>query len=90
MSNSEFWPVTEPWSAGYEMVQNAEVHAWPQEEAVMDFDMFDKLQGQFGRPLVGYVDGLHYHFKPERQIPQGAAAIPEDNHVDPEVLLIQR
>lgn len=89
MPKSEFRPVTEPFSKGYDLILNAEVYEWPQEEAIMDSDMFKKLLGQFGSPLVGYVDGLHYHFKPERSIPQGAVAVPEDNHVEAETLLIQ-
>jgi hypothetical protein len=82
--------VTEPFSAGYELVHGAEVHTLNDEEAIMDFEMFNSLEAQFGDPLVGYVGGLHYHFKPERAIPPSAIAVPADNHDDPDTLLIQR
>lgn len=88
--SEQFNPVTEPWSAGYDLVQNAEVHQYPEEEAMMDFEMFDALAAQFGQNFVGYIGGLHYQFKRERSVPSGAVAVPRDNHVNPDTLLIQR
>lgn len=82
--------VTEPFSSGYELIHNATVHTFEQDEAIMDIDLFDALQAQFGEPVIGYVGGLHYHFKPERSIPPSALAVPERNHDDPQTLLVQR
>jgi hypothetical protein len=84
-----FQPITLPFSAGYEMVDNADVFAWSEEEAAMDYQMYDALARQYGGFPVGYIDGLHYTFKRERTIPSGAVAVPERNHQDPETLLIQ-
>lgn len=82
--------VTEPFSSGYELVHGAEVHTYADDEAMMDFGMFNSLEAQFGYPLVGYVDGLHYQFKPSGSMPDSSLAVPERNHDDPEVLMIQR
>jgi hypothetical protein len=88
--NDTFNPITRPFSAGYELVENAEIHTYADSEAMMDFEMFDSLTRQFGKSFVGYVDGLHYQFKRERTLPSGAIAVPADNHSDPKALLIQR
>lgn len=90
MTDSDFKPITEPFSAGYELVYNAEVHTYPDEEAVMDFEMFKALARRYGEAFIGMVGGLHYQFKPERTVPAGAVAVPETNHDEPAVLLIQR
>jgi hypothetical protein len=82
--------VTESFSRGYELVYGVDVLTLDDEEAIMDFEMFNSLEAQFGEPLVGYVDGLHYHFKPERSIPPSTLAVPKLNHENPETLLIQR
>jgi hypothetical protein len=82
--------VTESFSSGYELVHGAEVLTLDDEEAIMDFEMFEALETQFGDPLVGYVDGLHYHFKPEKSIPTSTLAVPALNHDNPDTLLIQR
>jgi hypothetical protein len=82
--------VTEPFSAGYELVRNAEVHTYDEDEAIMDAEMLQRLEAQFGQPLIGYVGGLHYQFKPERAVPGNALALPETNHSDPGPLLVQR
>lgn len=86
--NSEI--VTEPFSAGYELVHGVRVFTVEQEDAIMDFEMFNHLKTKFGEPLIGAVEGLHYYFKPERSIPASAIAVPERNHSDPDTLLIQR
>lgn len=83
-------PLTEPFSARYDLVCNAEVFTWPDEEAVMDAEMFEKLADRFGDPPVGFIEGLHYHFKPEASVPGASVAVPEDNHADPSALLIQK
>lgn len=81
---------TEPFSTGYELVHGATVHTYEDGEAVMDYEMFEQLEGQFGQPLVGYVEGLHYHFKPSGSVPRSSLALPAANHDDPDALLIQR
>ena len=86
----QFRPVTEPFSAGYELVRNAEVHSHGGDEALMDFKMFDALAERFGEPFIGYVGGLHYQFRREKAVPSGAVAVPSHNHDDPDALLIQR
>ena len=82
--------VTEPFSSGYELVHGARVHTLAETEAIMDGEMYAALESQFGSPIVGYVGGLHYHFKPEQAIPKSAVAVPQRNHDDPKTLLIQR
>lgn len=91
MTNNTYNPVTLPFSGGYELVQNAEVRTYGDDEAIMDFEMLQSLEHRFGRPLVGFIGGLHYQFKSEKTIPAGSVAIPSDNHSnDPDALLIQK
>jgi hypothetical protein len=80
----------EPFSAGYGLVCGAEVFTVDDAEATMDFELFQVLKQKFGEPVVGWVDGLHYYFKPEQAIPANTVAVPETNHEEPESLLIQR
>lgn len=88
--NDTFNPITRPFSAGYELVENAEVHKYNEDEAIMDYQMFDNLSRRFGKHFVGYIGGLHYQFKRNQSLPSGAVAVPADNHSDPKTLLIQR
>lgn len=85
-----FRPLTESWSAQYELVHNAEVRTTIGEEAVMDEEMMMSLFEHFGRPLIGLIGGRHYQFKPTRSIPHGYVAVPEATHDDPDALLIQK
>lgn len=85
-----FKPVTEKFSAGYELVHNADVVTYSDPEAIMDSTMLQSLRERFGYPVIGYVGGLHYQFKASDSILTGTLAIPEDNHQDPDELLIQR
>lgn len=87
---SPYQLITEPWSRSYDLIPNAEIHTYGDDEAVMDFEMYEALEQQFGNPVVGYVGGLHYHFIPERTVPQGSVAVPEHRHDDPSAFLIQR
>jgi hypothetical protein len=87
---NNFKPITEPFSAGYELVHNAEIHTYPDGEAAMDFEMFEALARRFGEAFIGMVGGLHYQFKPEQTVPAGAVAVPESNHDEPAALLIKR
>jgi hypothetical protein len=82
-------PVTEPFSAGYELVHNAEVFTH-EGEAIMDREMAQALAERFPLPLIGQVGGLHYQFELCSSIPGMSLAVPERNHDDPDVLLIQR
>lgn len=82
--------VTQRFSGSYDLVHGVRVFTVEQDDAVMDFEMFDRLEAQYGRPLVGCVGGLNYQFKPERSIPASAIAVPERNHDDPDALLVQR
>ena len=90
MNRNQFDLVIESFSAEYDLVHNAEVHTYPEEEAVMDAEMFTAIAEQYGSRFIGKVGGLHYQFKPERTVPSGAVAVPEHNHRDgADVLLIQ-
>ena len=82
--------VIEPYSAGYDLVQNTTVHTIPDSEAIMDFKLYETLKEQFGEPIVGYVGGLHYYFKSAQSIPELSLAVPEGNHDEPETFLIQK
>lgn len=83
----------ENFSRDYVIVQDAEVHAWPDSEAIMDEEMYAALARSFGEPIVGCVEGTHYHFRSERRgVPGMSAVVPERNHegAEPEALLIQK
>lgn len=90
MTNPYFEPETESFSAGYELVGNARVHLHGGDKAIIDFDMLDALREEFGAPVIGYIGGRHYQFEPQKTIPSGSAAVPEDRHDDPAGLLIQK
>jgi len=90
MNRNKFNPVTEPFSAEYDLVHNAEVHTYPEGEAAMDAEMFSALAEQYGERFTGAVEGLHYQFKPETTVPSGAVAVPKHNHRNgADVLLIR-
>lgn len=80
MSRNQFNLITEPFSAGYELVHNAEVHTYPEAEAAMDAEMFEALAERYGERFIGAVEGIHYQFKPETTVPGGAVAVPKRNH----------
>lgn len=86
---NEFRPITQSWSDRYDIVQNARVRTNSGEEALMDPSMFDALKRRFGEPLVGLIEGHHYYFKPRRVVPLGSVAVPEDQHGEPDTLMIQ-
>lgn len=86
-------PDTAPFSARYAMVRDAEVVTWGHDEAVMDYELFRALKQRYGEPVVGYVGGLHYAFKPVTDIRAHTAAIPQSKHgqtTEPAALLIQK
>jgi hypothetical protein len=85
----EFKPVTQSFSAGYELVHNADV-VTHDGNAIMDEQMLDSLRERFGYPVIGYVGGLHYQFKPSNAILSGTLAVPDWNHQNPDELLIQK
>lgn len=77
-------------SRGYLLCEEIEVRTWPKSEAVMAHDLHEELEDLAGGDVVGFVGGVHYHFRPERGIPGLTAVIPEDNHHDePRAFLLQ-
>lgn len=93
MVDSPFEPERAPFSSRYTLIQNAEVRTWRENEAHMDERLYNALANRFGEPVVGYVGGLHYAFKPSTQVLANEAAIPADSHGssrDPSALLIQK
>lgn len=87
---NDFYPVTQSWSHKYDIVHNAQVRKSSDNEAIIDPEMFLALKKQFGSPLVGFIEGLHYQFLPRRSIPHGSVAVPEDNHDNPSAFLVQK
>lgn len=83
-------PHITPFSARYDLIENAEAITYPDEEATMDWTMFEALKREFGNPVIGRISNLHYSFRPEKMMPKNAVAVPEDNHDDPQALLIPR
>jgi len=81
---------TESFSSSYEMVPDATVETWQDEEAHMDFRLYRTLARRFGEPVIGFIGGLHYQFKPSDQVLSGRCAVPAANHSDPSVLLIRK
>lgn len=83
-------PTVQPFSAHYDLVQSANVFQYSDDEATMDQELLTALEDRFGKPVVGYVDGLHYQFKPQNAVPPNGVVVPERNHDNPQTLLIQR
>ena len=78
-------------SAGYILVENVEVRRWSDELAGMPFDLYDSLAIYNGEPVIGYVGGLHYEFRPMYGIPDKTVAVPRHNHSrDPGPFLLQK
>lgn len=69
-------PFLETWSADYWMVANAEVRTWSDDEAHMDAGLYERIAREIGGPVVGFIDGAHYHFKPSRQVLSNECVIP--------------
>lgn len=90
MVNDDHTPFIEPFSEQYDIVCNAEIYTFSHPEAVMDFELFAVLEEIFGKHFLGKIGDMHYEFKPENAIPRGGVAVPEAQHDDPDVLLIQR
>lgn len=90
LMNEHFIPDTEPFSAGYKIVHNATVFTHNGVEAIMDAKMFKYLSKIYGSHFTGRVEDHHYTFKRVGSIPAGCVAVPEDQHDDPDTLLIQR
>ncbi|UBF22369.1 hypothetical protein HCTV-15_gp2 [Haloarcula virus HCTV-15] len=67
-------------SAGYVLVENVEVRRWSDEMAGMPFDLYETLAIYNGEPVIGYVGGRHYEFRPMYGIPDKTVAVPRDNH----------
>lgn len=83
-------PTTAPFSAAYTLVSDAEIIQWPQDEAIMDYGMYAALANAYHEPVVGYISGTHYEFRPCERIPALSVAVPEENHENPEALLIHK
>lgn len=93
MTDSPYYPDHAPFSAGYTLVRNADVRTWSEDETHMDVGLYSGLVREFGDPIVGYVGGLHYQFKPSREVLSGKCAIPKSSHgraSDPSALLIRK
>lgn len=84
-------PQLESFSSGYSIVHNATVRTWNDEEAHMDVDLYEGIIKCIKKPVVGFIDGCHYMFKPSTQVLSGQCAIPRDNRgSDPSVLMIRK
>ena len=80
----------EHFSSSYELVSNAEVVSYPGDEAVMDYQLYDILEKQFGDPVLCFVGGRHYYFKRQKTVPERTVAVPSSNHDDPSAVLIKK
>ena len=89
MSNKPPKVVTQPFSAGYEIVHTASVQTWQDDEAAMDFEMYETLAEHCGGRPLGFIEGRHYDFVPEVSVPSNVVSVPESAHDDPSVLLIK-
>jgi hypothetical protein len=90
MNDGDFHPALREFSAGYRLVENAEVVTYPEDDAQMGLEMYDALTRRFGRHFLGKVGNSHYEFERGTCIPAGMVAVPERNHDDPDALLIQK
>ncbi|UBF20328.1 hypothetical protein HCTV-8_gp3 [Haloarcula virus HCTV-8] len=83
----------ENFSAGYALVRDATVQTWAEEEAHMDVDLYDELTYHLGEPIIGFVGGLHYQFRPSKQVLTDQCAVPRRNRgrrVGGSALLVRR
>jgi hypothetical protein len=83
----------EPFSRDYDLVLDAEVHTWGEEEAHMDVEMYEELAFRVGEPIIGMVGGLHYQFKPSTQVLRDSCAVPRyfrGRRVSGSTLLLRR
>lgn len=87
--NDTFKPAIQTFSESYDLIHNADIHLYGDEEAIMDKIMHEELSRRFGRHFSGKIGSLHYIFKPEQSIPKGSVAVPADNHDNPDALLIK-
>lgn len=84
-------PLCSDFSAGYILVEGIETCRWSDELAGMPYDLYETLAIYNGEPVIGYVGGLHYEFRPMYGIPARTVAVPRDNHdQDPGPFLLQK
>lgn len=82
-------PYLTPWSRDYVMVGNTTVRNWDDEEAIMDESLYDFISSRIGEPVVGFVNGIHYHFKRSNQILSQECAVPNSSGRSDPTLLVQ-
>lgn len=87
--NDQRRPQTGIFSTEYDIVYNADVLTADQDEAAMDFEMYQSLSQIYGKRFMGFIGGLHYQFNPEQTVPADTVIVPDRNHDDPSALLIR-
>lgn len=70
----------ENFSENYVLAPTIEVNRHPGDEAMLDADAYRIFARLLGEPVVGFTGGLHYEFRPSRQVLGGRAAVPSRNH----------
>jgi gamma-glutamylcysteine synthetase len=70
----------EPFSAGYALIRGVRIDTWPEDEAVMDYELYRALKQRYGNPIVGKIGGIHYQFRPATDVLADSVAIPEHSH----------
>ena len=87
--NDIFPPKVETFSAGYDIIHDTEIIEYGKNLAIMDFELFDLLKRTFGEDFIVRIENIHYRFKRDCSLPRNAVAVPEDNHDDPDALLVK-
>ncbi|UBF19076.1 hypothetical protein HRTV-17_gp3 [Halorubrum phage HRTV-17] len=80
-------------SRDYDLVLDAEVHTWREEEAHMDVDLYEDLALRLGEPIIGMVGGVNYQFRPSTQVLRDSCAVPRrfrGRRVSGSTLLVRR
>ena len=80
-------------SRDYDLVLDAEVQTWREEEAHMDVDLYEDLVLRLGEPIIGMVGGINYQFKPSKQVLNYQCAVPRryrGRRVSGSTLLVRR
>lgn len=71
--------VLEPFSAQYKLVPDVRVETWDVDSAYMDFELYEEILMEIGKPVVGFTNGLHYRFEPSMDVMAGRCTIPRDD-----------
>lgn len=86
-------PYFESFSAEYVLAHGVTIREWPEEEAHMDENLYARVATTFGEPVIGLIDGVHYTFKPSREVFSAEVAVPDGNSAPrdaPETLLVRK